>query len=232
MGKRREPRLPRRLGVRIFGTDLQGRIFSENVYTLDISNYGVRLSGVRPQLRVDEIVGLTYRQHKAHFRVRWTGTPGTPREGQVGLLNLTPERPLWDIALPHRTIDPFRPESMGERRRAPRVKCSVSVELRANGEPPMWGKASDISVGGCFVEMPIPLKPDTEFEISLWLSDTKLKLRGSVACSSPGFGIGVRFLEVRKENQELLSRFIQGITTDEGHQASVRVAATGVGKLP
>ncbi|PYV59269.1 MAG: hypothetical protein DMG98_05965 [Acidobacteria bacterium] len=41
------------------------------------------------------------------------------------------------------------------------MKCSISVELHCDGQPVIWGKASDLSVGGCFVEMPIPLPVET-----------------------------------------------------------------------
>jgi len=40
MGKRREPRTPIELPVRIFGTDDSGKIFSENVTTMDGVNTG------------------------------------------------------------------------------------------------------------------------------------------------------------------------------------------------
>lgn len=209
MGKRQEPRKLVQVPVRIFGTDQQGRIFSENVMTIDVSHSGVKLAGVRAKVNVDEIVGLTYGRNKVHFRVKWIGQPGTPFDGQIGLQNLTPDRPLWDFALPHLTLDSFRIESLGDRRKSLRVKCDVPVELRPEGEPTMWGKATDLSLGGCFVEMPIPLKLDQKFEISLWLSGTKLRLKASVASTAPGFGIGVRFTEVVAADLEFLDRHLQ-----------------------
>ena len=47
MGKRREPRMPIELPLRIFGTDAGGKIFSENVTTMDVSQNGAGLRGVR-----------------------------------------------------------------------------------------------------------------------------------------------------------------------------------------
>ncbi len=75
----------------------------------------------------------------------------------------------------------------------------------------IWGKASDLSLGGCFVEMPIPLPVDSKFEIAVWLGDTKLRLRGQAASTSPGFGVGVRFIDVSPENQEFLCRHVLSI---------------------
>lgn len=208
MGKRREPRKTVQVPVRIFGTDVDGKIFSEKVTTATVSNNGVRLDGVRARLNIDEIVGLTYGNNKVHFRVKWVGVPGTPTEGALGLVNLTPERPMWDFPLPHPVFDNFREDSRGDRRSSPRVKCAVSVELKAEGEPTMWGKATDLSIGGCFVEMPIPLQQDARFEIVLWISGTKLKVQAAVASSAPGYGIGIRFIDLSQLDKELLRSFI------------------------
>jgi PilZ domain-containing protein len=214
MGKRSEPRKLVQVPVRIFGTDQQGRIFSETVTTLDVSRSGAKLKGVKAQLKVDEIIGLSCGLNRVHFRVKWVGQPGTGAEGQIGLLNLTPERPLWDFHLPLGLMDTFRPETRGERRQNPRVKCDVPVEIRPEGEANMWGKASDIGLGGCFVEMPIPLKPDTKFEIALWIGETKLRLKGEVASTAPGFGIGVRFVNVAAGEREFLGKHIDALAKE------------------
>jgi len=208
MGKRREARKPLALPVRIFGTDRGGRMFSENVTTAEVSQNGAKLTGVRAALKVDEIIGLTYGKIKVHFKVKWVGEPGSPREGEVGLLNLTPEKPLWDFPLPSGAMDDFRFAGK-DRRQSARVKCSISAELHPVGQPVIWGKVSDLSLGGCFVEMPIPLPVNTKFEVALWLGETKLRLKGEVASSSPGFGIGVRFTNISPESQESLRRHMQ-----------------------
>ena len=209
MGKRREPRKTAQVPVRIFGTDAEGRVFSEKVTTATVSKSGVRLDGVRARLKVEEVVGITYGTTKIHFRVKWVGEPGTPSAGAVGLVNLTPERPIWDFPLPHGEIDTFREDSRGERRSSPRVKCSVSVELRSENGSPTWAKASDLSIGGCFVEMPIPMKQGTRFEITLWISGTKVKLQATAVSSAPGYGIGIKFLEVSTKDREIMQGFIK-----------------------
>ncbi len=205
MGKRREPRKLMERQVRIFGTDSGGKIFSESVTTSDVSQNGAKLCGVRAKLNLDEIVGVSYGKNKVHFRVKWVAE--SPNGSQVGLLNLTHEKPFWDFPVPCGATDNFRPSA--ERRQSPRVKCSISVELRPSGQPVIWGKASDFSLGGCFVEMPIPLQQGSEFEIALWLGETKLRVQGQVATTAPGFGIGVRFSNLSAENQEFLRRHIE-----------------------
>ncbi|PYV53876.1 MAG: hypothetical protein DMG98_19730 [Acidobacteria bacterium] len=211
MGNRREPRKAMEVSVRIFGTDYRGRMFSEIVTTVDVSHNGVQVRGVKTQLKLDEIVGLTYGKNKVHFRVKWAGEPGSPSEGQIGLIKLAPEKPLWDFALPSGATDTFS-FATENRRRYTRVKCSISVEIHPVEEPVIWGKASDLSEGGCFVEMPIPLKVAAGFEIALWLGETKLRLQGEVVSSAPGFGIGVRFVNISPQDRDILQQHIVSIT--------------------
>ena len=210
MGKRCEPRTPIELPARIFGTDTGGKIFSENVTTVDVSQHGAKLRGVCARVQLDEIIGVTHENNKVHFRVKWIGEPGTPREGQIGLLNLAPAKPFWGLNLSSGALDNF--QFVGEdRRQSPRVRCSISTELHPAGQSVIWGRASDLSIGGCFVEMPIPLKPETSFEIVLWLGETKVRVKGAVVSTAPGFGIGVRFVNTSQRNQELIERHIAGI---------------------
>ena len=99
MGKRSQPRKEVQVPVRIFGTDRPGPVFSEKVVTVNISRLGVELAEVDLNLTADEIIGLTYGNNRAHFRVKWVGAPDTPKAGHVGLLSTAPEKQLWDFPL-------------------------------------------------------------------------------------------------------------------------------------
>src|SRR3954466_13984398 len=136
MGMTNEPRKAVEVPVRVFGTDCDGKPFYENLITVDVSLHEAKLGGLKAKLQLDEIIGLTYRKNKGHFRVKWVGTPGTATEGVLRRLNLNPAKPLWDFPLPD--FDPADIHQVGERRRWPRVKCSVSVELHVPGEAVLW----------------------------------------------------------------------------------------------
>ena len=214
MGQRREPRKDLTVPVRIFGTDAAGRPFSENVSTVNVSREGAKLSGLRAKIKSGEIVGLAYGTIKGRFCVKWTGGAGTPAEGQVGLQNVAPEKPFWDFPLPAPGLDEYGRHSKGsERRKHPRLKCVNSVELYPEGDSAkVWGKASDLSLGGCFVEMPMPLKEGTKLKIVLWVRDEKLIVKGKVVSSRPGFGVGIEFSEITPEDTARLRQFLQSIT--------------------
>jgi hypothetical protein len=67
--------MPIDLPVRIFGTDADGKIFSENVTTIDVSQSGAGLRGIRARIQLKEIIGVMHGSNKVHFRVKWVGYP-------------------------------------------------------------------------------------------------------------------------------------------------------------
>lgn len=214
MGQRREPRKDLKVPVRIFGTDVEGRPFSENVTTLNISSRGAKLAGMQAKIRAGEVIGMAYGPQKSRFAVKWVGRPGSPTEGQLGLENVSPEKPFWDFPLPGPGVDEYgRHSRRSERRQHTRLKCMNSVELYPEGESAkIWGKAIDLSLGGCFVEMPMPLREGTKLKMILWIKEEKLQAKAIVASSRPGFGIGVQFSEISPEDTARLKQFLQSIT--------------------
>jgi hypothetical protein len=226
MGNRREPRHPVRIPVRIFGTDAEGQMFSESVYSFDISNNGARLDGVKARLKPGEVIGVSQGQKKSRFCIQWVGQLGTPTANQVGLVNVTKDKSIWDAPLAPKGPDSYaEPEPVGDRRKAPdrrqvsdrrdnaRLKCEISVQLQPSGQSaPIWGKAVDISNGGCFIEMPIPLQKGTKLSIGIWIKENKLQANGRVVNSRPGFGIGVQFTEMSDTDTAQLKSFLKSIT--------------------
>ncbi len=210
MGKRREPRKEMQLPVRIFGTDSSGQVFSAQAVTVNVSHQGIELSGVEPRLKLDEIVGLTYGKNRVHFRVKWIGLPDTPKAGHVGLLNISPEKPLWDFPLPPPTPDTHQPQFV-QHRKNPRFKCNNSVELHTPGGAPFRARIADLSISGCYVEMATPLQPGTKVNVSIWIGETKAWADCEVAYSTPGFGAGLKFIRISESNLERIRQFLTSL---------------------
>jgi PilZ domain len=207
MGRRREPRKEIQAPVRIFGTNSSGQVFSESAVTVNISQQGAELSGVQARLNVDEIIGLAYGKNRVHFRVKWVGAPSTPRAGHVGLINISPEKPLWDFPLPTPTPDNHQPRVV-EQRKDPRFKCHNSVELHTQDGASFRATIADLSVGGCYVEITIPLPPRTKLKAGIWIGETKCCADCEVAYSAPGIGIGLRFNRISKPDLERIRQFL------------------------
>jgi hypothetical protein len=226
MGQRREGRKTVQVPVRIFGTDSRGKPFSENVSSLNLSQTGVLLCGVMAELKSGETVGLSYGPNKAQFSVK-VGKPGTPQEHQVGLLNITTEKPIWDFQLPAGTIDPHgRNVPAGERRASPRLKCMNSVELhRDEQSSPILGKVVELCIGGCFIEMPMPLRQGAKLKIGMWIQENKIWVRAKVVSSRPEFGIGLQFTEIADPDKEALRAFLRGISNLRYQDSNLESAA-------
>jgi hypothetical protein len=207
MGRRRESRKEIQLPVRVFGTNSSGQVFSENVTTVNISHQGVELSGVQATIKLEETIGLAYGKTRVHFRVKWIGKPGTPKAGHLGLLNMAPEKPLWDFPLPSPAPDNYQ-QQVAEQRNHPRFKCHNSVELHTQAGASFWATLSDLSLGGCYVEMSIPLPPGTKLRVGIWIGETKCWADCEVTYSTAGIGTGVKFKRISEPDLDRIRQFL------------------------
>jgi len=139
--------------------------------------------------------------------------------------------PLQPVATAAAATPPFEPSiftpSWGQdRRRYPRMKCFVAVELHAEGSiTPIWGNLANTSMGGCFVETATPMATGLNTEIGLWVSTGKLWvkgviLNGTVTASSPSTGIRIKFADLGPAERETLRQFLKFVeTTTKSYQA-------------
>jgi PilZ domain len=95
------------------------------------------------------------------------------------------------------------------RRRFPRIKAKIPVELRA-AEAGICSRAltQAISLGGCYVETISTFQPDTKLQMTLQIGDEQLNVRGRVATCYPPLGKGIEFTEMAPEDQIKLAFFI------------------------
>ena len=127
-------------------------------------------------------------------------------------------------ATPPFAPDLFSPNWGSDRRRNPRIKCFVAVELRVDEtSTPIWGNLSNTSVGGCLVETANPVKSGAKVEIGLWVPNGKIwvkgfALSGVVTRSGPANGVRVRFDGMVPSERESLRQFIKFV--QETTQAS------------
>jgi hypothetical protein len=142
--------------------------------------------------------------------------------------NASPE----PVATTPAATPPFEPDIFTpcwgqDRRRYPRMKCFVAVELRVDGSPtPVWGNLSNTSLGGGFVETVTPVPTGVKLEIGLWVANGKiwvkgLILTGIVTRSNPSFGVRIKFENLEDSERETLRqflKFVEGITKSYQNQ--------------
>ncbi len=204
------------LSVRILGTDAQGHPFAEKVDALDASRCGMRVRGFSVALKLEDTVSVSYGDQKARYRVKWVGeaaaSAGSPALREAGLENISPERNIFDFSLPMPVLDHYAGPSGGERRASPRLRCAASAELRPDGlGAPIMVAIADLSIGGCFIEMPMPLRQGTQLKVTLWLNTVKVQTDAVVTNTRPGFGMGLQFAGIAKEEQAKLREYLAKI---------------------
>jgi hypothetical protein len=148
------------------------------------------------------------REIKAGASVKKPGTPTATAAAPQPI-------PTPACATPPFEPDLFSPNWGSDRRRHPRIKCFVAVELRVDDDPrPVWGNLANTSVGGCLVETASPLQPGAEVEIGLWLASGKIwvkgfALSGVVTRSGPATGVRVRFDAMSASDRDSLRQFLK-----------------------
>lgn len=229
IGKRREARVVVSIPVRVSGIDRGGNPFSQTAQTVDVSRSGARISGVRCLRAVGDMVTIECGTRSAHFMAVWIGRPGSSEDGQFGVKALEPEKCIFRIdtgeprpdgyvkPLAEPLSDPFTLQPLpaqnwdhSERRRAPRLPCSGTGQIRQPGVAfPVWAEVTDLSSGGCYVQMVFTISRGSEVDLQLTINERTFAAKGKVVTSHPGVGMGIQFVEITPENQKSLSEILQ-----------------------
>jgi len=69
-------------------------------------------------------------------------------------------------------------------------------------------ETTDVSLGGCYVEMALTLELGTKLDIVLWLGEHKVTTQGVVVTRHPQFGNGIEFLNMPYQHRERLRFFL------------------------
>ncbi len=94
-----------------------------------------------------------------------------------------------------------RLRSETDHRRQIRYACRLGAEVYQQGSAVRnYCHLSDLSPGGCYLEMPLAFATGTAVEIIVRTQEMKLRLSGEVKASHPGYGMGISFkLNTRSE---------------------------------
>jgi len=120
-------------------------------------------------------------------------TPGHGGEAAVAEEVATPVGPSAT------TVDP------NNRRAQTRYSCRIGAEVYRTGTSvPNHCCLTDLSAGGCYLEVSLPFPQGSSVEIVVRTYDLKLRLRGVVQASHPGYGMGLAFeLKTKEERANL-----------------------------
>jgi DNA-binding NarL/FixJ family response regulator len=92
---------------------------------------------------------------------------------------------------------------LDNRRTQKRYACRVGAEVYRTGTSvPNHCCLTDLSSGGCYLEVSLPFPQGSSVEILVRTHEMKLRLRGIVQAAHPGYGMGVAFELKTKEQIE------------------------------
>jgi c-di-GMP-binding flagellar brake protein YcgR len=104
-----------------------------------------------------------------------------------------------------------------ERRRAPRYPIIADAEVtEIASETKLSAKTSDLSAGGCFLDMLNPSPEGTEIVVRILHADTTFTARGRVVFLFPNMGMGVMFTNVPASQQAILEKWLAELSAGGG----------------
>lgn len=105
-----------------------------------------------------------------------------------------------------------------ERRKHPRYPINGGgAEVRQQGvDSRIWARLTDISLGGCYLEIMSPLPVLTYVNLALTLNDQRLQAKGQIVVSHPHFGMGVQFIDLGAPDRQMLESWIAALAPKVG----------------
>ena len=252
MGRRRHQRFKKELSVQIQGTDSLEQSFSQTATVVDVSESGVRLQGVHVLYRAGQTVVLEHSGNKARYRVIWIGSGALSGqaglmslEPQKSIFNLrfpasgpdkyvVPPPEAHDLDVRSASFDDGLRRLVEQRRRAerrkderrnyPRYSCNGEAEIYVeNSTFPQRGRLTDLSRGGCFLELLAALTMNTKVTLVLVIWQRRIRMQGVVRSVLPNFGLGIQFVHVDSPDLQQLDEVLAAL--EQGKVLSPAVVA-------
>lgn len=103
-----------------------------------------------------------------------------------------------------------------EKRRYPRFKVKVPVELHLSASaPPQRTSVDEISLCGCYIETMFTFDPGTKLGLVFSLNEERISVQGIVVNRYPQVGNGIDFVEISPEDRAKLSEFLSKLPNEQ-----------------
>jgi PilZ domain len=131
----------------------------------------------------------------------------------VGRLTYLPARPKIPGKCDRLAVWPQKKAARmdSERRRAPRYRFVADAEVIAPGTN-RGARTSDVSIGGCFLDMPNPLPEGTEIRVRISQASATFAALGRVVFIFPNMGMGVVFTRVEDDQLPVLQEWLSELS--------------------
>jgi hypothetical protein len=194
--------------VVIWGTGANGEIFREHANAKELTSDGAVLTGIGHQVAKGDLVGVQYKNCKAHARVIGISQAESDHYWSLWVKLLENSRCPWAglDAIPSNSHAFAR---LTERRRSPRFGINVLLHIHKSDEySPSFMITKDISENGCYIETIFPLPRDTGITIALDLPGEILPCTAIVRTCDLNVGMGIEFVGLSDTARCSLHRYL------------------------
>ena len=102
-----------------------------------------------------------------------------------------------------------------DRRIYPRFEWSTAVKLGTpGGGPTAQARLSDISLGGCYLDMLAPSPIGTRLYVTFGVEKGHFEAIADVKFSVPRMGMGLQFVSISEQSRALLEKLSRGLSGD------------------
>ncbi len=98
-------------------------------------------------------------------------------------------------------------------------------------DPPVRCQLTDLSLGGCYLEIASPFPVSTRVTLSMRAGEVELKTEGVVRVMHPDKGMGVEFIRTTSEHLQLLEKFLGMLSQNPGVLPELLVEPEGLETL-
>ena len=95
-------------------------------------------------------------------------------------------------------------------------------------DPPVRCKLTDLSLGGCYLELTSPFPVRTRIVLSMRVADLELRAEGIVRVMHPEVGLGVEFTQTTEEQRQHVEKLIQHLMSTDGALPELLVQPEGL----
>jgi CheY-like chemotaxis protein len=95
-------------------------------------------------------------------------------------------------------------------------------------DPPVPCKLTDLSLGGCYLEIASPFPVQTRVLLTMQIAQLHVQAQGAVRVMHPEIGMGVEFTQKTREQKEAVDKFIQALMNNSGPGPQLLVEPDGL----
>ncbi len=95
------------------------------------------------------------------------------------------------------------------RRLHARMNCRLTIEMQPEGQGPLFGNLTNMSLGGCYLETSAILPPGSKVKMVFSIDDGQFPAEGTVSRIDPGTGVAIQFKELTREDRDNMLRLLE-----------------------